>query len=149
MTSGQKISQGSLQETLLCSEASSIILNGAINNKKAINFYSSFGLNFGPWKSQIYFFVCVGFKPFTSDFFANTTVPKKQKWSAKFPCPQNKTQTWIIISWLTAVNDLSSQSVQQFRKLDNMQVTNSMDYWMLLQMWGHLCLRQETSLNLT
>lgn len=52
MTLGLKISQGTLQGTLLCSEASSTLLNGVINNNKAITFYSSFGvialfLNFG------------------------------------------------------------------------------------------------------
>lgn len=44
MTLGLKISQGALQGTLLCSEASSTLLNGVINNNKAIIFYSSFGV---------------------------------------------------------------------------------------------------------
>lgn len=42
MTWRLKISQGALHGTWLCSEASSTLLNGVINNNKAIIFYSSF-----------------------------------------------------------------------------------------------------------
>lgn len=59
MTLGLKISQGTLQRTLLCSEASSTLLNGVINNNKVIIFYSSFGvialfLNFGSFRFNFF-----------------------------------------------------------------------------------------------
>lgn len=44
MTLGREIAQGTLQGTLLCSEGSSALFSAAINNNKAIIFYSSFGL---------------------------------------------------------------------------------------------------------
>lgn len=75
MTLGLKISQGTLQRTLLCSEASSTLLNGVINNNKAIIFYFSFGvialfLNFGSFRFN--FFSSV--KPFSSDLcYCNCT----------------------------------------------------------------------------
>lgn len=52
VTFGQEISQGTLQGTLLCSDGSSTLLNAAVNNNKAIFFYTSFGAIFGPRQSQ-------------------------------------------------------------------------------------------------
>lgn len=44
MTLGLKMSQGALQGILLCSEASSALLNGVINNNIAIIFIIHLGL---------------------------------------------------------------------------------------------------------
>lgn len=100
VTLGLKISQGALHGTWLCSEASRTLLNGIINNNKAIIFLFFIC---GYWSilavSALIFF------PVSSLLLQacpNATEPKKL---AKFHCPQNKTQTpsWKITSWLTAM----------------------------------------------
>lgn len=78
MILGLKISQGTLQGTLLCYEASSTLLNGVINNNKAIIFYSSFGvivlfLDFGSFRFN-FFFPVSSLLLYTC---ANATVPTK------------------------------------------------------------------------
>lgn len=80
MTLGQKNSQGTLQGTLLCSEASSTLLNAAINNNKAIIFYSSFGiiaLFWGLGSLGFNFFFLSVSSLLLQTSCANTTVPKK------------------------------------------------------------------------
>lgn len=91
MTLGPKISQGTLQGTLLCSEASSELLTGVINNNKAIIFYSSFGvialfLDLGSFRFN---FFSLG----QAFYFRFVLMQLHLQRPAKFHCPQNKTQT--------------------------------------------------------
>lgn len=80
MTLGREITQGTLQGTLLCSEGCSALFSAAVNNNKAIIFYSSFGvialfLGLGSHRQRIFFLSVSSLLPQTS--FADKAVAKK------------------------------------------------------------------------
>lgn len=79
MTLG-RVAQGTLQGTLLCYEGSSTLFSAAINNNKAIIFYSSFGvialfLGFGSLRQCSFFLSVSSLLPQT--FCADKAIPKK------------------------------------------------------------------------
>lgn len=132
MTLGKKISQGTLQGTLLCSEASSTLLNGAINNNKAIIFLFfiwGYGSIFGPWQAhiQFYFFfywcqafyfrlsVLIQLYQRNKKYLTNSTVDKTE--------PKHKPE-WLFHGWQQSMPYHHSRS----NKSKNFTVCN---LWML------------------